>query len=203
MFGVVDFLWESGPTLQRERKMRPRRLKLHPKTVEKLRRLKKEAEEDGMYRVARRIHAVLLNHGGRTSSAIAEVLGSPLSRVSQWLRDYEERGYDALLEGHRSGRPPQLNAAQKTALADILESGPVAHGLLSGVWTSPMIAGVIEEEFGVAYHPGHVRKLLAQLGFSVQRPQQTLARADAKARDRWHRYTYPGIKKKPGRKAPR
>lgn len=183
--------------------MRPRQLRLHPMTVKKLRRLKKEAEADAVYRVAKRIHAVLLNHDGRTSGEIAEILTSPLSRVSQWLRDYEEHGYDALLEGHRPGRPPQLNAAQKTALADILDSGPVAHGLLSGVWTSPMIARVIAEEFGVAYHPGHVRKLLAQMEFSVQRPQQTLARADTKARDRWHRYTYPSIKKKPGRKAPR
>ena len=199
----MDSLWEWGPTLQREKDMRPRQVQLHPKTVEKLRRLKKEAEADGMYRVAKRIHAVVLNDSGRTSGEIAKILDSPLSRVSQWLRDYDEHGYEALLEGHRSGRPPQLNTAQKTALADILDSGPVAYGLLSGVWTSPMIAGVIEQEFGVAYHPGHVRKLLAQLGFSVQRPQKTLARADAKARDRWHRYRYPSIKKKPGREAPR
>jgi transposase len=88
------------------------------------------------------------------------------------LRDYDEHGYEVLLEGHRPGRPPQLTTEQKTALADILDSGPVAYGLLSGVWTSPMIATVIEQEFGVAYHPGHVRKLLAQLGFSVQRTQK-------------------------------
>ena len=106
--------------------MLPRQLRLHPKTVEKLRRLKREAEADGMYRVAKRIHAVVLSHSGRTSGEIAKILDSPLSRVSQWLRDYEEQGYDALLEGHRPGRPPKLNAAQKTALAAILDSGPVA-----------------------------------------------------------------------------
>ncbi len=33
--------------------MRPRILQLHYKTVEKLRRLKKEAEHDGAYRVSR------------------------------------------------------------------------------------------------------------------------------------------------------
>jgi hypothetical protein len=30
----------------------------------------------------------------------------------------------------------------------------MAYGLDNGVWTSPMIAWVIEEEFGVTYHPG-------------------------------------------------
>jgi transposase len=81
-------------------------------------------------------------------------------------------------------------------LGDILDSGPVAYGFLSGVWTSPMVARVIEEEFGVLYHPGHVRKLLGHLGFSVQYPKQVLSRAKPEARDRWHRYTYPRIKKK-------
>ena len=180
--------------------MRPRQLKLHHKSVEKLRRLKKEAEADGASRVAKRIHAILLNQNGRSSGEIAELLGSPLSRVSQWLRDYEAHGYEALLEGHRSGRPAALSDEQKLLLGDIVDSGPVAYGFLSGVWTSPMVSRVIEEEFGIAYHPGHVRKLLYQLGFSVQHPKRVLARADAQAQDRWHRYTYPAIKKKPSRK---
>jgi len=176
--------------------MRPRQMQLHPKTVEKMCRLKREAESDGAYRVAKRIHAVLLNHHGRTSGKIAEILDAPLSRVSQWLRDYEQYGYEALLEGHRPGRPAELSNAQRVTLGDILDSGPVAYGFLSGVWTSPMVARVIEEEFGVIYHPGHVRKLLGHLGFSVQYPKQVLARAEPEARDRWHRYTYPRIKKK-------
>ena len=66
-----------------------------------------------------------------------------------------------------------------------------------------MIAWVIEEEFGVTYHPGHVRKLLHRLGFSVQRPRRVLARANAAAQDRWHRRIYPDLKKKPTRKTGR
>jgi len=33
-----------------------------------------------------------------------------------------------------------------------------------------MIAWVIETEFGVQYHPGHVRKLLRGWGFSTRMP---------------------------------
>jgi len=84
-------------------------------------------------------------------------------------------------------------------LGDILDNGPEAYGLDSGIWTSPMIAWVIETEFGVQYHPGHVRKLLRGWGFSVQRPRRVLARADAAAQDRWHRHIYPALKKKPAR----
>ena len=177
--------------------MQARVLSLHPKTVAKLWTLKNEAEAEGEYRVARRIHAVLLNHDGFTSGQIVSLLKSPRSRVSEWLRNYEQHGYEGLLEGYRSGRESELSFHQKQTLGDLIDSGPVAYGYLSGVWTSPMVARVIEEEFGVPYHPGHVRRLLHQLGFSVQRPRRKLAMADPVKQDRWHRYTYPNLKKRP------
>lgn len=183
--------------------MVPRLLRVHPKTQARLERERREAERDGAYRVATRIHAILLNARGYTSGRIAELLNAPRSKVTDWLVNYESYGLDGVLEGQRSGRPPRLEGRQRTALADIIDSGPVAYGLDTGVWTSPMIARVITEEFGVTYHPGHVRKLLTQLGFSVQRPKRVLARADRTAQDRWHRYTYPSLKKKPKAKAAR
>ena len=177
--------------------MLPRMLRIHPKTRGRLIRLYKEAERDGAYRVAKRLQAVVLNSEGRSSGAIAGILKAPRSKVSEWLSVYEAHGEEGLLEGHRSGRPRRLTAAQQQQLADIIESGPVAHGLDSGIWTSPMIARVIEEEFGIAYHPGHVRKLLHEMEFSVQRPRRVLARANAAEQDRWRRYTFPNLKKKP------
>lgn len=182
--------------------MQARNLKLHPKTAEKLFRLKKEAETEGEYRVAKRIHAILLNHDGKTSGEISRLFQAPRSCVTQWLFNYESHGYDGLLEGSRTGRPPGLNQKQKTELADIVDSGPVAYGFLSGVWTAIMIGQVIEEEFGVAYDPRHVRRILDELDFSVQRPKRQLAKADPVQQNRWRRYTYPNIKKKPARKAP-
>lgn len=176
--------------------MKPRLVQLHPMTAKKLLRLRREAEADGQHRVARRIHAVLLNDDRYTSGQISALLKAPRSRVSQWLKDYEYYGYEGLLEGYRPGRPTLLAPRDKQMLGDIIDSGPVAYGYLSGVWTSPMIARVIQDEFGIGYHPGHVRKLLQQLGFSVQRPKRKLARADSHQQDRWHRYTYPNLKKK-------
>ena len=179
--------------------MRARFLKGHWQRIKKLLGLKKEAEEDGQYRVAKRIHAVVLNMEGQTSNEIVGVLKAPRSKVSLWLKNYQAHGLAGLLEGHRSGRPTALKEKHRAALADIVESGPVAYGFLSGVWTAPMIRRVVSDEFGVDYHPGHVRKLLHQIGFSVQRPKRTLARADEGKRSRWTRYTYPDIKKKPTR----
>ena len=183
--------------------MLARLLRLHPSTYKRLVRLSKEAEQDGAYRVARQLQAVVLNSEGQTSGELARNLKAPRSKVSKWLQRYQSDGVDDLLEGYRSGRPPELTEKQQQQLGDILDSGPAAYGLDNGIWTSPMIAWVVQAEFGVQYHPGHVRKLLHAWGFSVQRPRRILARADVAAQDRWRRHIYPNLKKKPGRGAGR
>jgi len=180
-----------------------RLLHLHPKTYGRLVRLSKEAERDGAYRVAKRLQAVVLNSEGRTSGELAGILKAPRSKVSEWLSLYQRHGVDGLLEGYRSGRPSSLTAEQRAQIGDILDSGPVAYGLDTGIWTSPMLAWVMEEEFGITYHPGHVRKLLPQMGFSVPRPRRVFAGADAAAQDPRQRRTYPHLKKKPEPKAGR
>jgi transposase len=94
-----------------------------------------------------------------------------------------------------------LSPEEREKLCDILDSGPTAYGLETGIWTSPRVRQVIAEEFGQQYHPGHVRKLLQQLGYSVQRPTTRLVQADLKQHRKWVRYTYPNLKKTPKAKA--
>ena len=157
----------------------------------------REAASDGADRVSKRIHAVLLNHDENTSGRISEILSVSRSKVSEWLKIYEEQGFDGLKEGFRSGRPGRLDDLQKIILCDIIDSGPIAFGFSSGIWTSKRIAQAILEEFGVQYHPGHVRKLLQDFGFSVQSPKRVLALADKEKQDKWIHKIYPHIKKKP------
>lgn len=176
--------------------MVPRLLRLNPQTQKKLSELQKKAERDGAYRVAKRLQAVLLNSRGHASGELASILSAPRSKVSEWLFNYEQYGVEGLLEGYRPGRPSLLTEDQLGELYDIVESGPAAYGLDSGIWTSPMIARVIEDEYGILYHPGHIRKLLHKLGFSVQRPKRVLALADKEKQDEWHRKTFPNLKKK-------
>ena len=130
---------------------------------------------------------------------MANLLQAPRCKVSAWLQRYQSEGIEGRLDGYLSRRPAGLTEKQKEHVVDILDSGPVAYGLDNGVWTSPMIAWVMEEEFGIKYHPGHVRKLLHAWGFSVQRPRRALARADLAAQDRWHRRIYSTLKKNPKR----
>ena len=170
------------------------------RTLLRLRVLRQVAQTDKAPRVALRLEAIMLSVQGQTTGQIAQGLQVDRTRVHAWIGAWNEHGDEGLLEGHRSGRPAQLNATQREQLADILDSGPVAHGLNTGVWTSPLIAQVIQYEFDVHYHPGHVRHLLKGLNFSVQRPKTRLVQADPKKQNRWIRYTHPNLKKTPGAK---
>lgn len=53
----------------------------------------------------------------------------------------------------------------------------------------------------IDYHPGHVRKLLAEFGYSVQSPKRLLAAADKEKRDKWVLSSYQHLKKRPAHKA--
>jgi transposase len=175
-------------------------VKIHgtSRKIQQLVRLSKEALREGAYRVAGRLHAVALNMEGKAAPEIADILKVHRSKVSIWLRNWQHDGMKGVLEGHRSGRPPAITSDQRERLTDILDSGPVAYGFSTGVWTSPMVARVIEDEFSIRYHPAHVSRILHELGFSVQRPKKKLAKADEVLQSRWVRYKYPSLKKKPG-----
>jgi transposase len=167
------------------------------RTLQRLKTLRQEAQTDKAPRVALRLQAIMLSVQERTTGQIAQALQVDRTRVHAWIGAWNKYGDDGLLEGYRSGRPAQLSDLQREQLADLLESGPVAQGLNTGVWTSPLIAQILAEDFAVRYHPGHVRRLLKQLNFSVQRPKTRLVQADPKKQNRWIRYTHPNLKKTP------
>jgi len=172
------------------------------KKIKRLVKLSKQALRDGAYRVATRLHAVALNMEGKSAPEIAKALKVHRTKVCRWFHRWQENGIEGLMEGHRPGRPERLSEEQHQTLADILDSGPVAYGFNSGVWTCPMVCRIIEDEFRVRYHPAHVSRILHELEFSVQRPKKILARADKTLQSRWTCYRYPDIKKKPKAKKP-
>ena len=170
------------------------------RTAKRLLALRQAAQTDKAPRVVLRIQGILMSLDGCSTGEIARRLKVHRSGVPVWIQHWNEHGEEGLWEGHRSGRPAELSLSQREQLADILDSGPVAYGLETGIWTSPLVAEVIREEFDCAYHPGHVRRLLRQLGYSVQRPTTRLIQADPVQKRKWTRYTYPRLKKTPKKK---
>src|SRR5438445_223419 len=145
------------------RNMRPTFANGNKATISKLLEVRRQAQKDKEPRVVLRIQGILMSLDGQTTGEIANHLKVHRSTVPLWIDHWNQHGEKGLWEGHRSGRPRHLSPAEREQLCDILDSGPAAYGLETGIWTSPLVRQVIAEEFGQAYHPGHVRKLLEQV----------------------------------------
>jgi transposase len=151
----------------------------------------------------RRMQAARLLEKGYSQSEVARRVGVHRQSVSQWAAELRGRGRAGLKQAGRAGRKPRLSAEQLNKIAQGLKQGPEALGYGTRLWTSARVAHLIERECGVAYHPGHVWRILRQLGWSCQRPTgRALERNEAKIQW-WKQKRWPELKKRPKTKAGR
>jgi len=115
----------------------------------------------------------------------------------RWLHPRQRGGVKALKVRFSPGRPPKLQHKQKERLIRLLVKGAMARGYRTNLWTTARISQLIDEEFGVRYHPNHIGRLMQRLGWSHQKPERRALERDDAAIERWKRHKWPGIKKKP------
>jgi transposase len=143
----------------------------------------------------RRMQAARLLEKGYSQSEVARRVGAHRQSVSQWAAELQEKGRAGLKKAGRAGRKPRLSPDQRRKIEQGLKQGPGALGYGTSLWTSARVAHLIERECGVAYHPGHVWRILRQLGWSCQRPTgRALERNEEKIRQ-WKQKRWPELKK--------
>ena len=120
--------------------------------------------------------------------------------VSRWRKQYMAGGKSALQKPGRAGRKPLLNSDDQQRLVKLLKQGPEQLGYETPLWTCWRVAHLIQQEFGVSYHSGHVWKLLRQLNWSVQWPVGRALERDEDAIRQWKKQRWPALKKKPRKK---
>jgi transposase len=151
----------------------------------------------------RRFEGLKLLRQGLNQSEVARRIKVCSQTVSRWTRTVAQEGEKALRAAGRAGRKPLLDVKQRQRLVARLLEGPEALGYETPLWTCERVAHLIEQEFGVRYHAGHVWKLLRQLNWSPQRPAGRALERNEEGIREWKRRTWPAIKKKPKKKAGR
>ena len=144
----------------------------------------------------RRLEAVKLFAKSLNNSEIGRRLKVSNQTVSRWRKEHQEGGNAALRRAGRAGRLPCLEEADKARLVELLVQGPERLGYETPLWTCPRVAHLIEENFEVNYHPGHVWRILRQLNWSVQQPVGRALERNEASIDEWKRSRRPEIKKK-------
>lgn len=152
----------------------------------------------------RRMEAVgLLKRGKLNQSEIARRLKVCRQTVSRWAHEHGQGGKEAMKKAGRAGRKPELTEADLQRLGSLLKQGPETLGYETPLWTCWRVAHLIESEFKVKYHPGHVWKVLDGLGWSCQRPVGRARERNEEAIRQWKQVQWPEIKKKPKSKGGR
>jgi transposase len=145
----------------------------------------------------RRRRALALVDSGCSLNEAARRIGCGASSVMRWLHARQRGGEKALKVRFSPGRPPKLQGKQKERLIRLLVKGAMARGYRTDLWTTVRIAQLIEQEFGVRYHPNHIGRLMLRLGWSHQKPKRRALERDDAAIEQWKRQEWPRIKKKP------
>jgi len=151
----------------------------------------------------RRFQAIRLLDQGLNQSEVARRVKVARQTVVRWVAQYRERGKEGLRKAGRAGRKARLSVPQRERLEGLLQRGPEALGYQTPLWTCPRVAHLIEQEFGIRYHEGHVWKILIGLGWSPQRPTGRARERNEPAIRAWKSRTWPAIKKKRAAKGAR
>ena len=151
----------------------------------------------------RRLRAWELHQQGWTGKAIARALGASEAAVSTWLKRARAGGVEALKRHPPPGATPKLTPAQRAHLPAMLAKGAEWYDFIGDVWTTKRVAAVIKREFGVAYHPAHVSRLVRQLGLSLQKPVVRATQRNEAVIAAWQAETWPALQAKPQPKSAR
>jgi transposase len=148
------------------------------------------------WREGRRFRAWDLAQQGWPQQDSAAALGVTQGAVSQWLMRARATGQAALRRQPPPGRPPKLTPEQRAQLPALLERGPAAWRFRGNVWTRNRIGIVIQETFGVRYHPSQIGRIMRGLRWSPQQPVRRARQRREDVIDRWRETDGPEIKKR-------
>ena len=144
---------------------------------------------------ARRLRAAELLAEGKTTAQVAALLGAGHSSVKKWKAALAKGGREALAAKPPPVRSSKLDNLQKSELVEILVRGPLASGYRTDLWTYRRVAEVVQIRFGVSYHPDHLGRILHDLGFTPQKPEQLARERDEESIQRWPKRHWPRIKR--------
>jgi transposase len=144
----------------------------------------------------RRECAIELLKARKQPTVVARTLSASRSSIYRWQHAFKRKGQAGLVAKPIPGRPPRLTLKQKERLAWVLLEGPLKMGYKTDLWTLERIAQVIQKRYCIAYHPGHVWKILRALGWSCQKPERRATQRDEAAIAHWKRYVWPQIRRR-------
>lgn len=124
--------------------------------------------------VFRNATMILMTSVGRSKFDIAEDLGCSPATVDNVRKRYRERGLAGLPRRQPPGRTSRATPAYRAALRAAVQTPPQTLGYGFSVWSANRLAKYLEKTTKIALSDDRLRTILAEEGFSFQRPKHTL-----------------------------
>jgi transposase len=125
----------------------------------------------------RRRLAIERVNDGYTTQEVADFLGVDPSSVRRWIASFRRHGGDALAVRPVPGRPPKLTYTQEKIVRRWLADHPTEHGFATELWTAPRRAQLIEQEWGIHFHPDYLGTWLRQRGYTPHTESSNFVRS--------------------------
>src|SRR3989442_634916 len=126
-----------------------------------------------------------------------KALGLSRTAIYPWLRMYEDKGMDALVEKIAKGPEPKLSEKQRQQVKRwILGKDPRQYGFDFGLWSRRIVKALIQEKMGIEVGITAVGRLLASLDITPQKPLRRAYERDPQAVEQWRKQTYPKLRRR-------
>lgn len=134
---------------------------------------------------------------GESPSQVMKSFGMCRTTIYPWLRDFQDKGFEALAERIAQGPEPLLNEKQRQQVRKwILGKDPRQYGFDFALWTRRIVQAMIKEKMGIECGMTAVGRLLASLDITPQKPLRRAYERDPQAVALWEKETYPEIRKR-------
>lgn len=145
----------------------------------------------------RRLAVKRVIEDGEKPSQVMDSLGLCRTSIYPWLREFKDKGWEALAESISAGPTPKLDEKQRQQVRRwILGKDPRQHGFDFGLWTRQIVQTMIREKMGIDLCLSSVGKLLASLDITPQKPLRRAYERDPFAVEKWRTEDYPKLKKR-------
>lgn len=131
---------------------------------------------------------------------MAEFLQVDPRSVRRWLAAYRRCGAAGLVARPAPGRPRKLTCTQEKIIRRWLSEAASEHGFSTDLWSTPRLAQLIEEEFGVRFHANYLCDWLRQRDYTPQKPRRVPREQDEAVIAKWLAEDWPRIKRKARRR---
>ena len=130
-----------------------------------------------------RLHGVLLVSEGISCYEAGRILGEDSRTMERWVRRFNEKGFNALREGKRSGRPPMLTPQQMAVINSDLRKNPGEFGYDQNLWDGRLLMHHISEKFHAEIGIRTCQLIFHRLEFRRRKPRPVISKGDPGKQD--------------------